>query len=81
MKITIDLDDGKKQVFQNVTDAYLAVRQLEPMQNKKGKSALLPETRSFSWGANLRELVKEIRQSIVELDDVLKGIQNADRRG
>lgn len=72
MKITIEHDDGKKEVYQYVTDAYLAVRQLEPMQSKQGQPAVLPETRSYSWGANLRELVKEVRQSIFEMEDTLK---------
>ena len=75
MTITVEDDDGKTQVFQHVTDAYLCVRQLEPMQQHNGnRMAMLPETRSFSWGSNVRELVKEIRQSLDELQDFLRGI-------
>lgn len=72
MKITIEHDDGKKETFQSVTDAYLAIRQLQPMQEKKKDIALLPETRSYSWGVNLRELVKEVRQSLEELNEILR---------
>jgi hypothetical protein len=76
MKITIQHDDGKTEVFQHVTDAYLCVRQLEPMQGKKGKTAVLPETKSYSWGARVRELVKELAQSTLELQDYLKKLRD-----
>jgi len=77
MKITIEHDDGKTQVFQNVTDAYVCVRQLEPMRSTT-KFAILPETRSYSWGSNMRELVKELTQSLTELQDYLRGRIGAD---
>ena len=76
MKIVVELDDEKKEVYQFVTDAYLAVRQLEPMGNKKGKVAVLPETKSYSWGPNIRELTKEVAQSLVELQELLRGLKN-----
>lgn len=72
MKLTIELDDGKEIVHQNITDMYVAVRKLEPMQSKRGKPAVLPETTSFSFGSNVRELVKEVAQSLVELQDFLR---------
>jgi hypothetical protein len=68
MKITIEEDDGKGTVHQHVTDFYIAVRKMEPMQDGNGKMAVLPETRSWSIGPNLRELVKELRQSLIELE-------------
>lgn len=77
MKITIEKDDKSKEVFDNVTDAYIAVRQLKPMISEDNKNtAFLPETRSYSWGDNVRELVKEIQQSIIELQDILKNLIN-----
>jgi hypothetical protein len=75
MKLEITKDDGKKEVFQNITDLYIAVRQLQPMMNKKQEQAILPETRSFSYGDNVRELTKEITQSLVELQDYLRSLK------
>lgn len=75
MIVTIKHDDGKTESFRDVTDCYIAVRQLKPMQDKNATLAVLPEARSWSWGANLRELLKELRQSVVEIEDVLKGLQ------
>lgn len=73
MKLTVEQDDGKTIVYQNVTDIYLAVRQLDTVQSAKdGSPALLPVTASHSWGGNVRELVKEVQQSLVELQDYLK---------
>lgn len=72
MKITIEADDGELTVFSDVTDYYVAVRTLKPATNKEGDVAMLPETRSFSNGANLRELAKEIYQSYLEIQEYLK---------
>jgi hypothetical protein len=71
MKITVEHDDGKVEVFQEVTDAYVAVRQYTPTMNKQNDIALLPETKSYSWGSNVRELLKELRQSVVELQEFI----------
>jgi len=76
MKVTIEKDDGEIEVFQNVTDLYIALRQLKPIKEKNSEPALLPETRSYSWGSNLRELVKEITQSVIELQNFLRGSTN-----
>lgn len=72
MKITVQHDDGKVEVFQNITDAYLCVRQLDPVKPRDGDIAMLPQTRGYSWGGNVRELVKEITQAIVELQELLR---------
>ena len=72
MKISIEFDDGKGVTYEDVTDAYLAVRQQKPAANKRGEFALLSETRSFSWGGNIRELAKELAQSQIELQEILK---------
>ena len=77
MKIIVYHDDGKEEVFQEVTDAYLAVRQHTPMANKKGDMVFLPDTRSYSWGQNLRELIKEIRESISEMEETRKNANPA----
>lgn len=73
MKIVFTDDNDKTTVFQNITDVYFAVRQQVPVANKEtAQIAMLPETRSFSWGSNIRELAKEVQQSLVELQDVLR---------
>jgi hypothetical protein len=73
MKITVEDDDDKVTEYRNVTDIYFAIRQLEPMVAKdEEKLAVLPETRSFSLtSGHLRELVKEMRQSIIELECIM----------
>lgn len=70
MKIIIEHDKKKKEVFDKITDAYICIRQLKPMTDKK-KIAMLPETKSYSWGVNVRELLKELRQSEVEIQNML----------
>jgi transcriptional regulator with AAA-type ATPase domain len=72
MRIIIEHDDGKRETFQDVTDAFLAARQLRPMQGEEGDLALLPHLQSWSWGNNVRELLKELRQAVVELEDYLR---------
>lgn len=78
MKITIEKDNGTKEVFQNVTDLYLAVRQKEPVFAYKDMNQVdsIVQVRSYSWGENLRELVKELQQSLVELQDFLREKRN-----
>ena len=76
MKIIVEHDDGKREVYQDVTDAFLAARQLKPMQGKVGDFVLLPDVRSWSWGSNVRELLKELRQAVVELEVILKGLHH-----
>jgi len=71
MKLTIEHDDGKTEVFQDITDLYIATRQTKPMSGRGGL-AFTWETTSHSWGGNLRELLKEVRQSVVELEDILR---------
>ncbi len=72
MKLEITKDDGTSEVYESVTDYYLSVRQLQPMAKADGEIAFLPETRSYSAGPNVRELVKELQQSIVELQEFLR---------
>lgn len=73
MKLTIALDDDKTIVYQDVTDLYIAIRQLKPVQKQKdGSPAVIAETTSYSWGSNIRELIKEVTQSLHELQDFLK---------
>jgi hypothetical protein len=78
MKIVFTDSEGIEHVFENITECYLAVRQTIPVMNNKKKVAYLPETKSYSWGPNLRELAKEISQSIIEIQNILKdGAKNA----
>jgi hypothetical protein len=76
MKIVIFHDedggeDGKVEEFQHVTDAYLCVRQSEPFQ-KDDSLTFVSDTRSYSWGSNVREIIKELSQSLLELREFLK---------
>lgn len=72
MKITIEEEGNIISSFDDVTDYYIAVRSVKPATNKDGEVAMLPETRSFSRGSNLREIVKEIHQSYLEIQEYLK---------
>lgn len=65
------MEDGKEVVFQNITDLYIAVRQSKHVSVLKD-TAVIIETTSHSWGSNVRELVKEIAQSQIELQDFLR---------
>lgn len=70
MRLTLERDDGRKEVFQDVVDLYLAVRQLEPVTTK-GVIERHPRCYGKSYGSNVRELVKELRQGLVELEEHL----------
>lgn len=70
MKITVLKDDGEEIVFNDVTDASLIVRQFMPV-SKNGEVEWALLCQGFSWGANLRELVKEMRQSAHEIQKIL----------
>lgn len=78
MKIMIEDSEGKTTVYQYVTDYYLCVRQTEHWADEGHRKVLVPATRSFSWGSNVRELVKEVAQSLVELQDFLRSKRNGD---
>lgn len=73
MKVIIEHDDGKKEVFQSITDLYIAYRQESKVVGMKDVMNILYQSRSHSWGPNLRELVKEVQQSLIELQDFLRG--------
>lgn len=79
MKIIVETADKKKIVYQNVTDAYLVVRQAGSFKGLKGDIITGIETKSWSWGSNIRELTKEIRQSLFELQSFL-GTQLKERK-
>jgi len=71
MKLTVTLDDGHTEVFQYVTDLYIAVRQDTPQTD--GHSAWFTvDFHSYSWGSRLRDLVKEVQQSLIEMQDTLR---------
>lgn len=77
MKLVFTDDSGKETVYQNVTDLYIAVRQEVPM-TRDGKMGFALQTTSHSWGAHVRELVKEVQQSLVELQDFLRSQRHGD---
>lgn len=77
MKLTLEKDDGTTEVFQEITDLYVIVRQAEPVYYAAaGPPQSLITIKSFSWGSNIRELVKELQQSLLELQDLLRSIRN-----
>lgn len=73
MKITILKDDGEEIVFQEVIDALISVRQIVPISSEDGTLMQSVQCRSQSWGANPREIIKEMRQSIYEMQRILDG--------
>jgi len=80
MKITIEdiqLPDGTKEtkVFNDVSDAYVAIR--FPEMHRNGDALVhVIHTRSYSYGPGIRDLLKELRQSIVELEYQRKADQD-----
>lgn len=75
MRVIIEKDTGEKEVFQDVSDIYLAIRQ-DIWVGKDARAFPTWKVHSFSWGGNVRELVKELQQSLVELQDFLRGQRN-----
>ena len=71
MKITVEKDDGTIEVFQNITDGYLAIRYTNKVMYDNDL-VHITQSSSYSWGSNIRELVKELQQSLVELQDFLR---------
>ncbi len=76
MIITIEHDDGTTEIFKEVTDFYIAYRALKSVASTDGLLYPIPEVRSFSWGGRLREITKEITQSLIELQDKLREFRN-----
>lgn len=74
MRILVTRDDGTTEAFENVTDAYLAVRQSTPWTDGNHMT-FRDEMRSYTWGNNVRELAKELAQSVLELQDFLRRLQ------
>jgi hypothetical protein len=72
MRVIIEKDDGTQEVFQRACDVYIAVRQEEHKLFESDKLGLFIKTTSHSYGSNIRELVKELQQSLVELQDYLR---------
>lgn len=74
MRITIEKDDGSEQVFQDVTDYAINVRQWIPGLRNETPTSILA-IRSFSHTSSkggLREVIKEMRQSILEMQRLLE---------
>jgi hypothetical protein len=83
MRVIIEGVDGGKQaqVFEDVSDVWVAVRQRMPAGAADGTIVYALETRSYSFGPNIRELVKEGRQALVELEDLLMDTVRRQRAG
>lgn len=72
--MTITIKDGDEEtVFNDVLDYYISVRQVVPLMNDKAMAKEI-QTKSYSKGSAIREIVKELRQSIIELEDHLRGL-------
>ena len=72
MKIVIT-DGDKKTIYNDVTDYYLAVRQIVPLQKTENKQmGFEMVTKSYSHGNAVRDLIKELSQSLVELQDFFR---------
>jgi hypothetical protein len=68
----IIVKDGEYEAtYRDVTDMYLAVRQAQPYKHEDAVGFEI-QTRSYSRGGNVREIVKEIQQSLVELQEHLR---------
>lgn len=79
MKITIERDDDTTEVFQDISDLYIAFRQQRRVSTEQFPVlTTITEVKSFSWGANIRELVKELQQSLTELQDFLREQRHGD---
>jgi transcriptional regulator with PAS, ATPase and Fis domain len=77
MRVTVEKDNGETEVFQNITDLYIAYRQEVKVTSMAERLLnVIAQTRSHSWGGNVRELVKELQQSLVELQEFLRGHQH-----
>lgn len=77
MRVTVEKDNGETEVFQHLTDVYIAYRQQERVADKDNLAIVLKtSSRSYSWGSEIRELVKEVQQSLNELQDFLRGQRN-----
>jgi hypothetical protein len=72
MKLTLTLNDGRTEVFQNVLDAYVVLRQEELKYSEADRVVFSTKIGSHSWGEDIRELVKEVQQSLVELQDFMR---------
>jgi len=75
VKITVTKDNGEEDIFDGVSDYYLAVRCPVPLTKDK-KIFQEIQTRSYSSGSNLRDIIKELRQSTIELQDYFDKIRN-----
>lgn len=81
MKITVERDSGEVETFQHVSDCYLAVKQIIPVMSNNGDAGTISNCKSYSWGANLRELAKELAQSLIEIQDTLTQMRRSDGNG
>jgi hypothetical protein len=73
MIITVKYDKADKlDDFEiNATDFYIVARTFNSVIDKKKQIYQIPEVRSWSTdGGNFREVKKEIRQSLIELDNL-----------
>lgn len=71
MIITITKDDGTEQTFADVVTAYVAVQQVAPYMDNQNVPMQTLETRSYSYGNNIREVAKELAQSLHEIQVIL----------
>lgn len=78
MRITVEHDNGTVETFQHVVDCYLAVRRIVPVMKDNGGMGTVSDSKSYSWGSNLRETAKELAQSLLEIQDTLTHMRRSD---
>jgi len=77
MKLIVEKDNGEREVFQNITDLYIAARYPKPLAHEEFGLHANIVTTSHSWASgNFRDVVKEVRQSLVELEDHFREKRN-----
>ena len=73
MKVVVTFEDKTEQTFDDVADLFLSLSQFVPV-TKPDHTVIGTRVRyhTFSWAGDQRELLKEVRQAVAELEDTVK---------
>lgn len=72
MRLIIEKDDGRKVVIEKVTDLYISVMKTVDLVDRKKVLGFQVKSETISiFGGNQRELVKEVSQSLIDLQNYL----------
>lgn len=71
MRLVLTLNDGKSVVCEDVEDLFFCARQPETLKGPTDQPVTELRTRSWSWTtpAGNREILKELRQAVAELEE------------